>query len=90
MSQKRDRLSGEDSLSHLGKTWFDVRESHMEIPTDFKWPHQWNDEWKQHKIICAKHFGLDLNKPENQSESINVHYIFVFAFSQTFLPVFLP
>ena len=68
MSQKRDRLSGEDSLSHLAKTWFDIRESHMDIPTEFLWPHQWTDSWKQNKVICAKHFGLDLNQPENQSK----------------------
>jgi len=57
----------------------------MVIPTVFKWPHQWNDEWKQPKIICAKHFGLDLHKPERQSESIIFHYIFPLCFLSTFL-----
>ena len=72
MSQRRDRLGGEDTLSHLAKTWIDSRESHMDIPTSFVWPHAWHESWKHHKIVCCKHFGLDLNVPENASKFSNL------------------
>jgi hypothetical protein len=72
MSQRRDRLGGEDTLSHLAKTWIDSRESHMDIPTSFVWPHAWHESWKHHKIVCCKHFGLDLNAPENTSKFSNL------------------